>query len=99
MGKLGEFQMADFTKDPNAVLDYSFDWSDWLSESEEINTSTWINPDNITINTSAKTATSSVVWVSGGTAGRTYRLTNRIVTTNNPTRTEDRTLTIEVQDR
>jgi hypothetical protein len=99
MAKFGEFQMADFIKDPNEVLDYSFDWSDWLSESEEINTSTWINPDSITINTSAKTATSSVVWVSGGTAGKTYRLTNRIVTTNNPTRTEDRTLTIEVQER
>ena len=91
--------MADFIKDPNAVLDYSFDWSDWLSESEEINTSTWINPDNITINTSAKTATSSVVWVSGGTAGKTYRLTNRIVTNHSPARTDDRTLLIEVQDK
>lgn len=91
--------MADFIKDPNAVLDYSFDWSDWLNEFEEINTSTWLNPDNITINTSAKTATSSVVWVSGGTAGKTYRLTNRIVTTSNPTRTDDRTLLIEVKDR
>ena len=91
--------MADFTKDPNAVLDYSFDWSDWLAEFEEISTSTWVNPDGITINTSAKTATSTVVWLSGGTAGKTYRLTNRIVTTSNPTRTDDRTMTIEVSER
>jgi hypothetical protein len=99
MAKFGEFQMADFIKDPNAALDYSFDWSDWLATGEQIATSNWINPDSLTITTSANTTTTTVVWVSGGTAGKTYRLTNRIVTNNNPTRTEDRTLTIEVQER
>jgi len=91
--------MADFTKDPNAVLDYSFDWSDWLTGGETIATSTWLNPDSLTINTTANTTTTTVVWVTGGTAGKTYRLTNRIVTNSSPTRTDDRTLSIEVQDR
>jgi hypothetical protein len=91
--------MADFIKDPNAVLDYSFNWSDWLTDGELISTSTWINPDSITINTSTNTTTTTVVWLSGGTSGKSYRLTNRIVTNSSPARTEDRTLLIEVQDR
>ena len=91
--------MADFIKDPNAVLDYGFDWSDWLQSGETIVTSTWINPDGITINSSSSLTESTVAWISGGTAGKTYRLTNRVVTSNSPARTEDRTLTIEVQDR
>ena len=91
--------MADFIKDPNAVLDYGFDWSDWLQTGETIVTSTWINPDAITVVTSANLAESTVIWVSAGTAGKSYRLTNRIVTNNSPARTDDRTLLIEVQDR
>lgn len=91
--------MADFIKDPNAVLDYGFDWSDWLQSGETITSSTWINPDSITVNSSSNLPESTVIWVSGGTAGKTYRLTNRVVTNNSPARTEDRTLTIEVQER
>ena len=91
--------MADFIKDSNAVLDYGFDWSDWLQTGETIVTSTWINPDSITVVTSSNLAASTVIWVSGGTAGKSYRLTNRIVTNNSPARTDDRTLLIEVQDR
>jgi hypothetical protein len=91
--------MTDFIKDPNAVLDYGFDWSDWLQAGEVITSSTWINPDSITINSNAYLSETTVVWVSGGTAGKSYRLTNRIVTNNSPARTEDRTLLIEVQER
>jgi len=91
--------MADFIKDPNAVLDYGFDWSDWLQSGEIISSSSWINPDSITINSNSHLDTSTVIWVSGGTAGKSYRLTNRIVTNNSPARTEDRTLLIEVQER
>ena len=91
--------MADFIKDPNAVLDYGFDWSDWLGNAETIVTSTWINPDGITVVTSSNSSEATVVWVSGGTAGKSYRLTNRIVTNNSPARTDDRTLLIEVQDK
>lgn len=28
--------MEDYTKDPQAVLDFAFDWSNWLKEDEEI---------------------------------------------------------------
>lgn len=91
--------MADFIKDPDAVLDYTVDWSDWLATGEEIASSSWVNPDGFTVNTSSNTTTVAVVWLSGGVAGRTYRMTNRITTDSTPARTDDRTITIKVAER
>lgn len=85
-----------FTKDPNAVLDYSFNWATWLV-SDTISTSTWTADTGITINSTTNTTTLATVWLSGGAAGTTYIVTNRIVT--NGGRTEDRSLTINVEQR
>ena len=35
-------------KDPDAVLDYGFDWSAWLEAGDTIVTSEWIVPEGIT---------------------------------------------------
>jgi hypothetical protein len=88
-----------FTKDPNAVLDYQIDWSAWLlaAGADTINTSTWTVPTGITKASDTKTTTTTTIWLSGGTAGQSYALTNRIVTTG--LRTEDRTIVIIVQDQ
>jgi len=40
--------MTRFLKDPDAVLDYGFDWSDWLADGETISTSTWTVETGIT---------------------------------------------------
>ena len=85
-----------FTKDPNAVLDYSFNWETWLDD-DTISTSTWTADTGITIDSSSTTTTVATVWLSGGTAGTTYTVTNRIVTA--ASRTEDRSLTINVRQR
>lgn len=85
-----------FLKDPNAVLDYVNDWSDWLG-TDTIVTSTWTPPTGITVDSHVSTDTSATVWLSGGTAGTTYSVVNRIVTAAG--RTEDRTLTFRVVDR
>ena len=47
-----------FTKDPDAVLDYSVDWTLWLA-GDQISTSEWIleNGAAIELVTDAKTAT------------------------------------------
>jgi len=45
----------------------------------------------------SKTATSATVWLSGGTAGQSYIVTNRITTAAG--RTEDRSFTIRVEER
>lgn len=85
------------TKDPNAVLDYQFDWSEWLAASETINTSTWTADSGITVDSETETTTTATVWLSGGTAGSIYNVVNRIVTNQN--RTDDRTLNVVCEQR
>ena len=87
-----------FTKDPDAVLDYSVDWSLWLA-GDEISSSEWILEDGVDLEqvTAANTATKATVWLRGGEAGTTYLVTNRIVTVGG--RTDDRTISIKVEDR
>jgi hypothetical protein len=87
-----------FTKDPDAVLDYSVDWSRWLA-GDEISSSEWLLENGAAIEkvTDTNTTTSATVWLRGGDAGTTYLVTNRIVTTGG--RTDDRTITVKVEDR
>jgi hypothetical protein len=87
-----------FTKDPDAVLDYSVDWSAWLA-GDQIATSAWLLEQGalLEIVTDTKTATKVTVWLRGGQKGTTYLVTNRIVTMGG--RTDDRTITVKVEDR
>ena len=85
-----------FTKDPNAVLDYSIDWTRWLA-GDQIATSEWIVPAGLTKLADSKTVSSARVWLSGGTAGQSYTVTNRITTVGG--RTEDRSFIIRVEER
>lgn len=85
-----------FLKDPESVLDYQIDWSTWLG-SDTIASSSWVIPTGITEDSDSNTTTTATVWLSGGTAGTTYTVTNRIVTAGG--RTEDRSLTIKCYDR
>lgn len=91
--------MGEFLKGPDAELDYGFDWTDWLTGSEVIATSTWTIPSGITNDGDSETTTGTKVWLSGGTAGTDYIITNKIVTDSDPTRTEERSHTIKVVNR
>lgn len=84
-------------KDPDAVLDYQMDWSDWLN-GDAISTSIWLVPSGLTNDSDniASPAEATVIWLSGGTAGTTYELVNRITTTGG--RTNDRTVKIKVKE-
>jgi len=86
-----------FRHDPNAVLDYSRDWSEWLADGETITTSTWVVPVGLTQGVTDNTGTLTTVWLSGGTAGMSYRVTNRVVTTGG--RTDERSFTILCEER
>lgn len=96
---------ADFTKDPDSVLDYQIDWSSWLDtdNSEEIASSDWTVPTGLTEGTgdyiSSNTTTTTKIWLSGGTAGTNYDVVNSIVTNSSPAREADRTITIMVRER
>jgi hypothetical protein len=89
--------MPTYIKDPDAVLDYGFDWSDWLAVGETIATSTWTFPAGITQDSANNSTTSTGVWVSGGTVGQTYEIVNHIITSAG--RKDDRTLMILVLQR
>jgi hypothetical protein len=84
-----------FNKDPDAVLDFAINWADWLSD-DIITASTWTVPAGITKDRDSFHEFLTVVWLSGGTAGETYTLVNRIET--DESRTEDRSVFITVKE-
>lgn len=85
-----------FTKDPDAILDYAVDWSRWLA-GDTIAASVWLVPTGLTKVSDSNTATRAIVWLSGGSAGVTYTVTNRITTAAG--RTEDRSFAVRVEER
>ena len=87
-----------YLKDPEAILDFAFDWSDWLATSETISTRTITVPSGLT-QSSTDTESSGVVtvWLSGGTVGQIYDVECKIVT--NASRTDERTMKIKVVER
>ena len=89
-----------FVKDPQSVLDYKVDWSTWLastSPEDTISTSTWTVESGITKDTDSSTSTTATIWLSGGTAGSTYAVTNKVVT--NAGRTKEVTIYVTVRQR
>lgn len=90
--------MRIWKKDPEAELDWAFDWSNWLSASETIVGTPVITVESgLTKDSQSNTATKATVWLSGGTLGTTYKVTCRITT--NQGRTDERTIGIRVTDR
>jgi hypothetical protein len=88
--------VTHYAKDPDALLDYSFDWSPWL-DSDTISTSTWIVPAGLTIVNEGRNVAVTYVWLSAGTVGARYTVTNRVTTTGG--RTDDRSLVTNVENR
>lgn len=85
-------------KAPGAVLDYAVDWSDWLADGEIITASTWtIEPAGLTRVDDDFSDTAATIWVSGGTAGNRYALTNHITTSQG--REDERTIAFPVAKR
>lgn len=89
---------AVIDKDPDAVLDYPFDWGPWLQNvSDTIVSHEFIAEDTLVIDSSANDTTTATAWVSGGTAGQIHRLTCRITTADG--RTDDRSVFLKVLER
>lgn len=77
--------MARKTKDPNAVLPYSFELASWLGSLAEVSaTAAWGIDDppdgSMVIDSSAVAGTVATAVVSGGTDGSTYKLRCRATT-------------------
>ena len=98
-------------KDPDAVLDYKFDWA---AETNGSGDTDWLDTDNtetitagytieeetgIDVDSDARTDTNTsiTIWLSGGTDGNDYDIICHIVTSAG--REDDRTITIPVRER
>lgn len=80
------------------VKDYGIDWSDRLLVNgvagDTISTSTWVVETGITKASDSATTTTTTVWLSGGTEGVEYTLTNRVVTAQG--RTHERSFLVTI---
>lgn len=86
-----------FIKDPDAVLDYTFDWSSWLQGGETISSQTIDADDGITVDSTSANDTGVTVWLSGGTVGERYKVRCEITTSGS--RTDERTMTFIIRQR
>ncbi len=89
--------MSGYLKDPNAVLDYTWDWSNWLPAGDTIASKTVTATTGLTVASSSLTTTTVTAWLSGGTAGTVYSVACKIVTVGG--RTDERTIEIQVVER
>lgn len=91
-------QQPTIIKDPDAVLDYTIDWSLWLDAigdtlvSASVETAT-----GITCDSSSVVGKTVVMWLSGGSEGQTHQVTCRVVTTGG--RTDDRSIFVKILER
>jgi hypothetical protein len=66
------------SKDPSSVEDFAIDWSLRATGGNDIASSTWTVPTGITKISDGATATRTLIRLSGGTVGKTYRLRNLV---------------------
>lgn len=85
-----------YTKDPNATLDYSLEWAEWLGE-DTLTGAEWIAPEDLTVESSNFTNTLATVWLSGGTLQEKYTVTCRITTAGG--RVDDRSISIQIKEK
>lgn len=86
------------TQDPQARLDYEWDWSGWLHADEVIDTFTIVStPLGIVVDETLNLNGIITGWLSGGVHGKVYRVTCHIVT--NQGRHDDRSLTLTIRNR
>lgn len=93
-------------KDDQAILDYTFDWTNWLGDVTDTITSkvasigTGGSTDGVlTISSSSVDGTSKkvTIWLAGGTIGQTYQVECKITTA--AARTDERSIYVKIKDR
>ncbi len=91
-------------QDPSESLVYTFDWSAWLVGAAIISSSTFTltGPDGVLTKDNPSVVSGSLsttVRLIGGTFGKTYTLTNTVVTNESPAQTGERSVQIAVRQR
>lgn len=84
-------------KDPDSVLDYVWDFTDWLASGDTVSSHVVVADPGITVESSSNDSEKVTVWLSGGTPGSVYSVTVRVTTFQN--RVVDRTVGFVVLER
>ena len=89
---------AQADKDPNAVLDYEFDWTAWLAAHAPVDTIIGVDVlvEGCTRDAYSFTPQRVFAWILGGVVGVDAKVTCRITTAAG--RTNDRTLTLKIKE-
>lgn len=88
----------EILKDPNAILDYSFDWTTWLGADTISGVQVLTDDASLLVQGApAHNGKIATVWVSGGTPGGKAAVTCRITTTEG--RVDDRTVYLKIRER
>lgn len=88
-----------YLHDPQAILDYGKDWTDWLTGAETV-TAVTATATGLTISTPAAVSGAgkiTTVWLTGGTIGTVYPVTFHITTSAG--RQDDRTIWLTAINR
>ena len=83
-------------KDPSAILDYGWNWSEWLAGDTLTNHAISVTT-GITVADSSRSSTAVTVRLSGGTAGSDYEVTCHVTTSSGEE--DDRTFIVPVRAR
>jgi hypothetical protein len=84
-------------KDPDAVLDYPVNWSEWL-QGDTLASVTWtIEKGSVVQDKSEFTDTIATIWLSGGIVGEQCQVVCHIVTAAG--REEDQTCKLAIKER
>jgi len=67
-------------KHVNEDLPYKIDWTEPMENQTTIELSEWVVPTGLTSHGEAINDKTTVIWLSGGTAGTTYIISNTITT-------------------
>ncbi len=92
--------MKTLAKDPDAVLDYTIDWTPFLTSVDDtIATSEFITDEDtsLTLSNEALNGNLHTVFIAGGAANTRHRVTSRITTAGG--RTQDQSFFLVIAER
>lgn len=83
-------------KQPADVQDYDIDYSEWLPEGDFLVSAEVLTPSGITLDTYFVSSPIVKIWVSGGTAGQSYKF--QIIGTTDYGRVKETELVVRVKE-
>ncbi|MDE3060739.1 MAG: hypothetical protein KGJ06_06990 [Pseudomonadota bacterium] len=78
--------MTNLEQTPAELLDWTINWASRGLGSDTILTSEWSqSSEDFTVSDTSNTGTTATFWLTGGTAGNTYTITNTVTTSGGRT--------------